>query len=296
MIMKYKLMTWAASICCGAILLLPVSALSAQEVKIGQDDTSVTGTLLTLDPSTSQYKIRAQWPITRMTQWIKVLNSFKTTPEQEFYNPVLAKDPSVVTFVQTNPDQISGETVYLSEHGTILRVKKTPVDTNLEKAAEFYKFLNKEIDNNNAEYSTEHKALNLNNNGIVVVYRGSSTLGNPTWEVTDQEKVNLYLSYISKLKAIPVKRSQAQTMSKMDDDFTGLNVFLVYTNYPGAYGKMLIITKDGRARWTKILQTVHTYPDTEHFYEAFREQAYEVIRNNEEAEKRKLQSELENNF
>lgn len=292
--MKYKLPALAI-LTCGALLMS--FQVHANEKNDGEQDIKLAGSLLEIDKATDKYKIKVQWDVTNLSQWTRVLESFKTLPEaEEFYNPILVKDPEVITIVQTNPDHISGETAYFSKQGFILRIERTPVDIHFKKAGDFYSFLTDEIRNNDAEFTPEKKNIPVDEAEIVVVFRGNTSLGNPSWTIKDPERVDLYKQFIAQMTPVKTTKNMLRSFSSQDVDFNQLNTFLVYTNFPGAQGKMIIVHEDGVARWTKISQTAHCYLDEKKFYDSFLAFAHEVIKNNEESEKKKRQGNLETNF
>ena len=131
-------------------------AESLQNKFIMTTDISVYGNYLTLAPEDgAEYKLEAQWPVEQKYQWRKFLENLELLPKiEKLRNPVVEKDPEVIIFVQNNPDQISGEDIYLSADSNILRISRLAVDTlYLDKNKNFYKFLKMQADKNDAAYS-----------------------------------------------------------------------------------------------------------------------------------------------
>lgn len=237
-------------------------------------DVNVLGNYLKLDDSTKQYELVVQWPINSMSQWSSVLSGIRSSPRtKDLYNPVLEKDPSVIIFTQNNPDQISGEDVFISDQGHILQIRRMPRDLYFNGGNGLYNFLVEEIERNKAGYSGTMSKTPVHDEGIVVIYRGNTTLFNPTWKVQNAAVIETYTKYISDI----IEYSRRLRAHKYDDPgnniFDSLDSFMLYSNYPDAPGKLLVVSRNGKVRITNIELNAKSYMDKNHYFEKFKTQA-----------------------
>ncbi|HRK97446.1 MAG: hypothetical protein KDJ26_05800 [Alphaproteobacteria bacterium] len=269
-------------------------------------DISVYGNYLTLAPEDgAEYKLEAQWPVEQKYQWRKFLENLELLPKiEKLRNPVVEKDPEVIIFVQNNPDQISGEDIYLSADSNILRISRLAVDTlYLDKNKNFYKFLKMQADKNDAAYSKsendktkEEEAENipLNKLGLVVIFRGGATLTSPIWHISDPQTIDDYLKMYETVKNNsdpqdmgPLPRSKQGDKNRDLRSFDTLNTFMIYTNYPGAKSRLISVNEYGYVRSTRIQLNAVEYTDNKNFFRTFLFQAKDAKQMLIESEKKR---------
>ncbi|MDD3021347.1 MAG: hypothetical protein PHX61_10305 [Alphaproteobacteria bacterium] len=272
---------------------------SLQNNFVVSTDITITGNYLVLKDDKQDYDLDTQWPVDQKYQWQRVLYSFERLPvEPTLYNPIIEKDPEVIIFVQNNPDQISGEDVYMSGHGTILRVQRKAVDRVFyDEKHTFFDFLNDQLlYNKSVTQKTDSSDIMINTPGLVIIYRGSTALENPSWVVSDPKEIEKYTLFLSTFIDVRAPQNRFTYVESDETNFDGLDTFMIYTNYKGASSKLLCINEHGYMRSTRIELFARSYVDKMHFFKTFLAQALdEKAMYNESDEKRK-QRELMHDF
>lgn len=252
-------------------------------------DITVFGNYMVLnDRQSGEYSLVSKWQIPRSDQWLSVLKTFEELEQtDDFYNPFNEKDPDFILFVQSNPDQVSGEDVYFSKHGTILRVSRQAVDHLFVKGEELYSFLTEQMKYKNFSYSANNEDIDINKPGIVVVYRNSMSLNNPHWYVTNPEEIKVYKNLFSGLLLKNLNFSGSLSSTREGRyGFDAMHTFMIYTNYDGAGYKLLTVNEAGYVRGTSIKLNARGYADTPDYYNTFLRQAQEALKQSEDNAKR----------
>jgi len=260
---------------------------------------TITGNYLVLNQDTQNYELDTQWPVDQKYQWQRVLHSFESLPvEPILYNPIIEKDPEVIIFVQNNPDQISGEDVYMSGHGTILRVQRKAVDRIFyDEKHNFFDFLNDQLlYNKSVARKTDSSDIMINTPGLVIIYRGSTTLENPSWVVSDPEEIEKYTLFLSTFIDVRAPKNKFTYVESDQTNFDGLNTFMIYTNYEGASSKLLCINEYGYMRSTRIDLFAKSYVDKMRFFKTFLAQALDEKEMYDESDEKRKQRQLMRDF
>lgn len=275
---------WGRTILAGGLLtlasLMSPSAANAQDASTIQSkfimttDVSLFGNYLTYNPERQAYDLTVKWPVENHQQWIKMKEYFQFLPQSnDLYNPVIMSDSEVIIFIENNPDQISGEDVYFSAAKKILRVKRTPIDANYKNTKDLYAFLQRQMQNNDRTYSATEKNININEPGLVIIFRGNTTLTNPSWVVKAPEEIERYMKQIE-----DITENKENTVLKLENltsqnSFDRLNTFMIYTNLPGVDTKLVSVNEFGRMRTTRIRLEGICYEDERNFFRTFQAQA-----------------------
>ncbi len=244
-----------------------------------QDDYDITGHYYLANPQKpGKYYDAVQWKITNTNEWTGFVNKLQKLPEgSPIDNPLHLKQPDMIHLVQTNPDKISGNNIYLSKAG-IQQFAKMPFDTYHYQNFEIRKFLEAELKKTSA-YDNKSEGVKISDPEIVVVYRGSTVLQNPMWRVTDPKTLAMYKKYISSLVPLPDSKKLRLEMKKTAYDNVG--TFIIYLNYPGAPYQILCVTAEGGNRGTIVNLKRFFFKDTNDYYSIFKQQAENIIRRDE---------------
>ncbi|MDY0028790.1 MAG: hypothetical protein RBR86_02485 [Pseudobdellovibrionaceae bacterium] len=288
---------WGRTIFAGSILaiatLTSLSSAMAQDASTIQSkfimttDISLYGNYLTYNPQKDAYDLGVKWPVENHLQWKKMKEYFEILPKSnDLYNPVIMKDPEVIIFIENNPDQISGEDVYFSAAKKILRVKRTPIDSNYKNTKDLYDFFKRQMQSNNRTYSSTEKNININEQGLVVIFRGNTTLTNPSWVVTDPEEIEIYMQQIQSVISKKDNAVIGFELPTEENSFDNLNTFMVYTNLNGTDTKLISINEFGRMRSTRIRLDGYSYEDERDFFKTFLAQAHDEKRLVEESQEK----------
>jgi len=272
-------------------------ASTMQSKFIMTTDVSLFGNYLTFNPERQAYDLAVKWPVENHQQWIKMKEYFQFLPKSDdLYNPVIMSDPEVIIFIENNPDQISGEDVYFSAAKKILRVKRTPIDANYKNTKGLYEFLTRQMQNNDRTYSATEKNININEPGLVIIFRGNTTLTNPSWVVKDPEEIEIYMK---KIEEITENKDNAVLQFEnitSQNSFDRLNTFMIYTNLPGVETKLVSVNEFGRMRTTRIKLEGICYEDERNFFKTFLAQAKDEERLVEESDCKLMRFEHQSDF
>ena len=263
---SFALITWLT----GALFFLNMSAQA--------NDMKITGHYYVANDKTfEKYTDKIQWEITNISEWSKFLTNLKTMPKDlEKNNPMGLKQPELIHFKVSNTDLKTGHDIFISKAG-IQQFSKMPVDTYFNYDASFREFLDTEL-TLNPGYDQVVGEININQPGIVVVYRGSKNLKNPYWVInpSDTKVIERYKHFIKNLKKIPVV-SQEQ-LSLRNESLDEENTFIVYLNYNEAPFDFLIMSSDSTSRSTKVSSEYFYYKDTYGYFTIFKRQAEDNIK------------------
>lgn len=271
-----------------------ISSILPQHFSV-DTEIQVQGAYLTVNKQNPEtYSLQVKWPVQYLPQWANVLEFFgKTKPADTIYNPFDEHDPDILVFTQKNPDQISGEDVYISQKRKIIRITRKAHDSYFTGGKDFLAFLTGEMDKRQKEYMTPTE-ISITRPGLVVVYRSTvSAFNNPYWYVTDPDDISLYLAFMNNLKRLPDYMFEVDVDNRIPSAqaFDSLETFMIYTNYPGAPYQLISLNKFGYSRATSITLDVRGYDDTNNFFKSFMVQANDAIRqehqNQEIRERRK---------
>jgi len=254
-------------------------ATTLQSKFIMTTDISLFGNYLTYNAENKSYDLEVKWPIENHHQWNKLKYYLDHLPQnQDLHNPLIDRNKEVIIFIENNPDQISGEDMYFSENGSILRVKRTPQDVIYSGADDFYKFLKNQMEENGQTYSATKKDININAPGLVIIFRGNTTLTNPSWIVTDKDGLKVYLT---RMFDIMNKEENIHTglitSTDIEETFDRLNTFMIYTNIKGMETKLISVNEYGRLRSTKIKLEGISYKDDRNFFSVVKRQALDEL-------------------
>lgn len=243
---------------------------------------SISGHYFITNPQKpGRYKEVAQWSVDDANEWVGFTNRLRNLPRidlgEDIIDPMSLGNPEVIYFKQLNPDQITGNDIYLSKTG-ILQFAKMPVDSFFMKDSAFRFFLENELTTHPGYGELDEKnRIDVTEPGIVVVYRGSSLLENPMWVVkSDDEKMfKKYLSFIGNLKSMGYGET-ARSESR-NDAYDGVQTFLLYLNYGGAPFQMMSVSVDGGVRATIVKLKNYNYEDPKGYFKTFRAKAREIV-------------------
>ncbi len=235
-----------------------------------------------------KYNDAIQWKITNPAQWNGFMDKLKTLPPAQDIgvSPLEMGFPDLIHFTQVNTDNITGTDVYLSKAG-IQKVSRRPFDTYYNSNIEFRKFLDSEFKKQNVDIVGSGK-IKTSDDGIVIVYRESSVLNNPTWQISSSTDLDTYKKYIDELVLIHDKETLARKKDQQTYDVAGS--FVLYLNYAGAPFKFLSVTPYGELRGTTINIVADFYEDTQNYYSLFKAQAESSIIENENIRTGKTQN------
>ena len=226
-----------------------------------------------------EYYNAIQWDINNSNEWINFVNNLQTLPrEDKVTNPFQINLPDIIHVEQINPDKISGSDVYMSKAGIHL-VTKMPFDLFYFTNPKLIDFLESQLKEKSSYTETEDQEININSAGIVVTYRGSNTLGNPTWHISSDEDLADYKRYIDEL--VPIERKTKLRIEEGKEIYDELGSFVLYLNYPDAPSKILSISRQGDVRATKVETLKYLFKDTQGFYDIYKKRAGDIVKGNE---------------
>ncbi len=232
------------------------------------------------DDTKTTYKEKTKWLVSNPAEWSKFLVNLKSLPKDTVKNnPMRLHQSEIIHFNVTNPDQKSGHDVFISNSG-IQHFGRIPVDRYYEPHPDFSKFLENELTANlSSTYATQNKT-DINQSGIVVVYRVSSKLGNPSWVIkpSDKERFEIYKKFLNSfVNASTNNDTNTESADKQDDSmkfadtqYDSTGTFVLYLNYPDAQNKFIVVGKNMAIRGTKIRQESAYYLDTDGYFSIFK--------------------------
>ena len=229
------------------------------------------------DAQFTKYTDKIQWKVTSIPEWSKFLVSLKTMPKDlEKNNPMGLKQPEVIHFNVVNSDQKTGHDLFISKAG-IQQFSKMPVDTYFDGATEFREFLETEL-SFNPGYDKVEGEIDINQPGIVVVFRGSDTLKNPYWTVlpSDKKVIERYKYFFKNLQKSLY--TTPDFLSLRDEILDTVNTFVIYLNYKDAPFSFIIVGPDGTTRGTKIASQYFYYKDMAGYFSMFKRQAEDNLK------------------
>jgi hypothetical protein len=229
------------------------------------------------DNTNMKYDDRVQWEVTSLSEWAKFMNNLKTMPkDNEKDNPMGLRQPEVIHFNVTNPDQKSGHDIFISQAG-VQQFSRMPLDMYYEQTPLFREFLETEL-SMNPGYDTTNGKVDINTPGIVVIYHGSTQLKNPYWviKLSEVRVMQRYKTYITSLK--PNITANNGTMNIDNSLYDNEGTFQMYLNYPDAPQQILVVGADTSIRGTKIEQKYFYYKDMAGYFSMFKRQAEDNIR------------------
>lgn len=249
------------------VIIFNNSAIAAENTRI------IGHYYVAKDQSFTKYEDKVQWEVTSIPEWTKFLSNLKTMPtDLEKNNPMGLRQPEVIHFNVLNDDRKSGHDIFISKAG-IQQFSKMPIDTYYDRMADFKEFLESEL-SLNPGYDAASATINIDEPGIVVIYRGSNQLSNPHWTVKLSEKpvMERYKSYINRLAA-PRVIAKSILVTKDDSIYDDDGSFILYLNYSGAPQQYLIVSPQNGIRGTHIEQRYFYYKDALGYFSMFKRQA-----------------------
>lgn len=241
------------------------------------DDMEITGHFyVAKDVENKEYTDVIQWKITNTGEWSKFLENLKTLPKDiEKENPMSLRQPEVIHFNIENSDKRTGSNIFISQAG-IQQFSKTPTDVYFRISGHFRDFLETEL-KLNSSYDKMKEDIDINQPGIVIIYRGSKDLINPSWVIKPKDKIVLetYDRIIRNLREATIfSHEQLVTMSK---PMEGEDTFILYLNYKDAPFDMLVMGVDTTSRGTKVVSEYNYYQDTAGYFSIFKRQAEDSL-------------------
>lgn len=245
------------------------------------DDMKISGHFyVAKDAKNEEYTDEIQWEVTSTGEWSKFLEDLKTLPKDlekdlEKNNPMGLKQPEVIHFKIENSDLKTGSDVFISQAG-IQQFSKTPTDVYFRISGYFRDFLDTEL-SLNSSYDKATEDIDINQPGIVIVYRGSKNLKNPSWVINPKDKIVLetYDRIIRNLREATIWSSeQMETMRKAVE---GEDTFILYLNYKDAPFDILVMGNDTTSRGTKVKSEYNYYQDSVGYFSRFKRQAEDSL-------------------
>lgn len=261
-----------------SFVFLGLSCFVFNNPAYSEGDSKITGHYyVATDKSYEKYTDKIQWEVTSVAEWSKLLANLKEMPKDlEKNNPMGLKQPEVIHFNVVNSDQKSGHDIFISKAG-IQQFSKMPADKYYDPSIEFKEFLETEL-SMNPGYDTTSGPIDVNTPGIVVIYRGSVQLKNPSWVIKMSDK-KVLARYKTSITTLSKKFNKVTPKSMENDDiFQGEGTFIVYLNYPDAVQQYLVVGKDGSIRGTKIVPQYYYYKDMMGYFSMFKRQAEDNLR------------------
>lgn len=235
------------------------------------------------DPSFRKYTDKVQWEVTNTFEFTKFLDNLKTLPSDlEKNNPMGLKQPELIHFKVENSDLKSGHDIFISKAG-IQQFSKMPMDSYFDYNLAFKDFLESER-TLNPGYDKINGELDINQSGIVVVYRGSKDLKNPYWVIKPSEKPVLerYKYFLKNLKRT-INLSQ-DNMDSINEGIDTESTFILYLNYEDAPFDFIIMGTDGRLRGTKVSSQYSYFKDMIGYFSMFKRQAEDSLKASQKGE------------
>lgn len=243
------------------------------------EDYDITGHLFERQPPPkSDYKDTIQWRVTNPNEWLQFMQKVSKLPQTLLIDPMKAGEEDVIFFHQSNPDQLTGNNLYLSK-SRIVQVSSTPFDQYHAPSPLLYTFLERERERRTQYGDAKSIVSDIKQPGIVVIYKGSSNLDNPGWVVTKKEEIEPYINLINKLQRLSkgeVMRSEINNVAYDD-----LESYIVYLNYNRHYADFLTVAKNGGVRATNVKLEKKAYEDKFGYYKVFKNRALNIVKSKE---------------
>jgi hypothetical protein len=237
-------------------------------------------------PASEPYKELIKWDINDLSGWsnfIKQLQGFPKLDNETGKNT--ESDEEIIQLSQVSPDQISGTDVYLSRSG-IRQIDNLPTDIYYDSDNKaLLKFIEGELKKHPWADSDINSNINILSRGIVVVYRGSDSLKNPTWLIKDPAELQTYKYQLADslvAEADPRKFNRSEIGSTAFDD---IGTYILYLNYENAPTQIVTIAKEGAIRGTTIEPKKYFFKDDAEMFKVFKKQALQTLKSGEEAKK-----------
>ena len=266
-----------------AIIIFNNSAYSADlSQSYATDNSKIVGHYyVAKDKDYTKYTDKVQWEVTSIPEWTKFLVNLKTMPQDlEKNNPMGLRQPEVIHFNVSNSDRKSGHDIFISKAG-IQQFSRMPMDYYYDALPDFREFLESELALNPG-YDAASVDININEPGIVVIFRGSNQLSNPHWTIKLSDKIIMdrYKGYINTMRQDAANKKMVVDM-KDDTIFDEQGSFILYLNYPDAPQQFLTVSASGRIRGTRIEQRYYYYKDSIGYFSMFKRQAEDNLRASE---------------
>jgi|GEM_PF-3100926 len=224
------------------------------------------------DEKNTNYYEKIQWGITSIPEWTKFIDSLVVLPkDDEKNNPMGLMQPEIIHFNVMNSDLLSGDDIFISKAG-IQHFARVQKNKHFPLSPDFREFLELELDAN-PTYDKIVKEVDINEPGIVVVFRGSSQLKNPSWVIKESNTTvfKKYVSFIDALLSIPDDINGNLIIN--DALFDEKGTYIIYLNYSGAPFDVLSVSRFSQVRGTKIDNQYFYYKDEIGYFSMFKRQA-----------------------
>lgn len=231
--------------------------------------------------SYTKYTDKIQWKVTNIPEWSKFLVNLKKMPKDlEKDNPMSLKQPEVIHFNVVNSDKKTGHDIFISQAG-IQQFSKMPLDSYFDEASEFREFLETEL-SFNPGYDKVTGEIDINQPGIVVIFRGSSDLKNPYWIVnpSDKKVIERYKYFVKNLKKTSNDSNilSEDLLAIRNDVIDAENNFIIYFNLDDTPFDFLVVASNGEARGTKVASKYYYFQDTAGYFSIFKRQAEDNLK------------------
>jgi len=229
------------------------------------------------DAEFTKYTDKIQWKVTNLPEWFKFLVNLKKMPKDlEKNNPMGLKQPEVIHFNVVNSDQKTGHDIFISKAG-IQQFSEMPIDNYFDGVVQFREFLETELSFNSG-YDKVIGQIDINQPGIVVIFRGSADLKNPFWVVdpSDKKVIERYKYFIKNFKKSVY--TTPDFLAIRDDSLDAENTFIVYLNFTDAPYDFLVVAPDGTTRGTKVGSQYYYFKDMAGYFSMFKRQAEDNLK------------------